>query len=731
MGMFIVKNDGRKEPYMVEKIKKCIEFATDGLDVNGIVLESKFDKIIRDGMTTDDIQANLVQHARMLCVPDAPDWSFVAGRLETMRRWKKCNVFEKSFHYYMKEQLESGVYKHPALKMWTKNEIIKLGEVIDHNRDLDHGYGSVLTSNKKYLMENETLQNMHMANAMIIASVEPKEERLEFAKKVYHALSLRKISLATPWLSNLRAHQNISSCFIIALDDNLDSIARNWNNAAQISKFGGGLGIYLGKIRAAGASINGRPDSSKGVTSWAKVLNDIAVAVDQGGKRAGAFTLALPIWHRDIEDFLEIQSENKDPRRQCFDIFPQVGIHDIFMVEQQKDDGGTWHTFCPHEVETKLGIQLNGIFGKDFAAAYRKCVKAYQNGKLTNVGVYNARELVKIMMRTQFETGLPYVSFVDTMNALNPNDHDGYIPCANLCTESFSNVVADLYAHTCNLCSVVAGRVDDFDDLQYISGLSAHILDNGIALTKAPIPESGAHNERYRTVGIGIQGMHDFLAKNNSGYTDYKLITEFVERLQYAAVLKSIELAEKRGAYPAFKGSQWDTGKITERNKKNSVTSDCDWDYVQKRLNEVGIRNGQLSSPAPNTSTAPFMDACPGYMPTYRAFFNEDNSAGKFPVFGMYLKENPLAYERTQPRMNQATLTKAVGAAQKFIDTGISAEYVFDMNQPDFNAKLLYDTWNAAWKNKTKAIYYIRSIKKGKTLDDMLGGESDCVGCDG
>ena len=731
MAMFIIKSDGRKEPYMVEKIKKCIQYAAKGLAVNALVLESKFDKVIRDGMSTDDIQSNLIHHARVLCTPEDPDWSFVAGRLETMRRWKQCNLFEKSFYYYLKEQIDDGVYKHPGLKAWTKNEINKLGELIDHDRDLAHGYGSVLTGNKKYLMRGETLQHMHMVNAMIIASVEDKEDRLPMAIATYNALSLRKVSLATPWLSNLRAHQNISSCFIIAIDDDLDSIACSWNNAAQISKFGGGLGVYLGQIRAAGATINGRPDSSKGVTSWAKILNDIAVAVDQGGKRAGAFTLALPVWHRDLEDFLEIQSENKDPRRQCFDIFPQVGVHDLFMVEQAKEDGGTWHTFCPHEVEEVLGFNLNGLFGKDFAAAYRKCVKAYQADKLKNVGVYNAKALVKIMMRTQFETGLPYITFVDHINATNPNDHDGWIPCANLCTESYSNVIADKYAHTCNLCSVVAGRIESFEELDEITGLCAHILDNGIALTQSPVPESNAHNERYRTVGIGIQGMQDYLALNNKTYQDLKVITEFTERLQYAAVKKSIELAEKRGAYPAFKGSQWDTGKITDRYKKHSVTDDCDWDFVQKRLNEVGIRNSQLTSPAPNTSTAPFMDACPGFMPSYRAFYNEDNSVGKFPVFGMYLKENPLAYERTQPRMNQAELSKSVGAGQKFIDTGISAEYVFDMNNPDFNAKLLYDLWNAAWKNKTKAMYYIRSIKKGKTVDDLLGGESACAGCTG
>lgn len=731
MTTFVVKSDGRKEPYMVEKIKKCILHAVENLDVNALVLESKFNKVVRDGMSTDDIQANLIEHARQLCSPEEPDWSFVAGRLEVMRLWKKCSVFEKSFYYYIKEQIDQGVYKHKGLKCWTKNEIVKLGDCIKYDRDLAHGYGSVLTAKKKYLMPGESIQQMHMANAMIIASVEEKEDRLEFAKLVYDALSKRKISLATPWLSNLRAGRNISSCFIIGIDDDLDSIARAWSNAAQISKFGGGLGVYLGYIRAAGAEINGRPDSSKGVTSWAKVLNDIAVAVDQGGKRAGAFTLALPVWHRDLEDFLEIQSENKDPRRQCFDIFPQVGVHDIFMREQNKDGGGTWHTFCPHEVKTVMGFELNGVFGKEFDVRYRKCVKAYESGKLKNVGVYNAKSLVKVMMKTQFETGLPYVSFIDEINRCNPNDHDGFIPCTNLCTESYSNVIADKYAHTCNLASIVAGRIEDNEDLEHHARLTCHILDNGIALTESPIPDSNAHNERYRTIGIGIQGMHDYLAKVGSGYHDVKTVGAFVERIQYHAVLKSIELAQKRGKYPVFEGSQWDTGKITNRYKKASCAEECDWDEVQKLLNKHGIRNSQLTSPAPNTSTAPFMDAAPGFMPVYRAFYIEDNSVGRFPVFGMHLKANPLAYERTQPRMNQADLTKVVGVAQTFIDTGISAEYVFDMNVPDFSAKSLYDLWNAAWKNKTKAIYYTRSIKKGKTVDDIMGGESVCAGCTG
>jgi len=730
MTVFVTKRDGRKEEFDVNKIKKVIRWASNNLEVNPLVLESKFDEFIKEEISTDDIQANLIYHSRILCTPEEPEWSIVAGRLETMRHWKRTNIYEKSFYYYIQEQIEKNVYKHPGIKKWTKREIIALGEHIVQERDLDHSYGSVLTSIKKYLLPNECIQQLHMGNAMIIASVENKENRLDFAKDVYDALSQRKISLATPWLSNLRSDKNISSCFIIQVDDDINSIFDNVKNAALISKYGGGLGIDLSKIRAKGATIDVIDNASKGVTSWAKIYNDVAVAVDQGGRRAGAFTVHVPIWHRDIEDFLEIQTEQGDFRKKAFDIFPQVGIHDLFMKEVLKEDGGVWHTFCPHEVRKKLGININGVFNKEFNNNYRKCVTSFQKNVLKNVGVYSAKDLLKAIMRVQFESGLPYLAFLDRINEHNPNSHDGYIPCVNLCTESFSNVSSDEFAHTCNLTSIVVGRIENDEDMIDMSRLATHILDNGIYLTSAPIKESKNHNDRYRTIGVGIQGLHDYVAKNNIQWEDVKEITKVAELIEYGAVCESIRLAKKRGKYPVFEGSKWDTGEMIDGFIKNSVT-DLKWDDLQKSINKYGIRNSQLTSPAPNTSTSIFMDASAGVMPVYSAFYNEDNRTGKFSVFGMHLKTNPLSYERTQPRINQSQLAKMIGALQKFVDTGISAEYVFDLNKEGFDAKYLFDLIINAWKEKTKAIYYIRSIKKGETIDAVVGGESVCVSCAG
>lgn len=451
--------------------------------------------------------------------------------------------------------------------------------------------------------------------------------------------------------------------------------------------------------------------------------------VHNGGKRAGAFTVSVPVWHRDIEDFLEIQSENGDQRKKAHDIFPQIAVHDLYM--EAVKSGEDWHTFCPHEVKTVLGFELYGCSNETFNMRYLQAVDAYKAKKLKLVSKYNAKDFLKKIMRTQFETGLPYLFFVDTANRTNPNKHEGHIPCGNLCQESFSNVVPDQYAHTCNLASLVVGRLKTLDEVMYTARMTARILDNGISLTLPPIAISKEHNNRYRTIGIGIQGLHDYLALNYTTYNDLDTIAKLAETIEYGAILESVELAKTRGAYPAFQGSMWQTGEMLSNFGSYSKCG-YNWEELQKDIATHGVRNSQHFSPAPNTSSSIFMDAGAGVMPVYSAFFREDNSTGKFPVSAMHLKSNPLCYSKTFGKHSQVDLTKAVGALQKFIDTGISAEYLFDQNNVDFSAKTLYDTIIAAWENGTKSVYYVRSIKKGSSIEDLLGIKDEgCVGCSG
>jgi len=725
----VIKRNGEKQELDVAKIKDVISWACKGLDVNSLVLESSISDFLHDGISTTEIHDNIIYQAQSLASSEVPDWVYVAGRLNTMKLWKDTGAYDYPFYEYLTKQLNNKIYTHPILATYGKDEISLLGDCIKPELDLEHSYGSTLTAIKKYLLSGETIQNMFMVEAMIIFGQRYSgKERIEKVKTLYEKLSQRKISLATPWLSNLRSNGNISSCFIVSIDDDTQSITDCWSKVAKISKMGGGVGIYLGKLRAKGSSVAGRKNSAKSITSNVKVLNDIATYFDQGGKRAGAFTTALPIWHNDIDEFLEIQYETGDIRNKAYDIFPQVTTPDLFWKTDEVQ--GTWYTFCPDEAK-RLGYDLNDCYGEVFEDRYNTMTKLGLAGKLEVFKSYNARELVKKIMRTQFETGLPYVFYTDTANRSNPNKHEGFIPCANLCTESYSVVVPDVYDHTCNLASVVVGRCKDYKELLEVASLLTEVLDAGIELTSPPTENSSAHNKHFRTIGVGIQGYHDWVAKEWKSYLNTEEATKVAEYIEFGCISKSIELAERYGRYPAFSGSEWDNGNMFAKFKSNTVT-DLDWGKLGDKCKEFGIRNSQMTSPAPNTSTSVFMDAAAGVSPVYSHFFREDNDNGKYPISCMHLKENPSSYMRSFRTYDQSKLTAVIGAMQKFVDTGISAEYLLDQNKEDFSAKSLYNVLTESWKNGCKAVYYIRSIKKGSSIDDLLGiKEGACAGCDG
>lgn len=730
--IMVEKRDGTKEPYDVSKIKKSIQLAADGMDVNPLELESKFDQFLKPGIKTRDIQLNVIQHAIQLASPQNPDWVNVAGRALAMDEWANFPLRGKSFREIVHYNIKKGFYTADLLDYYTDEQLDDLGAAVKVNRDLDYSYASLITAKKKYLGKFELNQHMHMVNAMRFAQFEPPETRIKFVKEVYNALSQRKISLATPFLSNLRKGGNVASCFIIAVEDDIDSIFDNVKRVALISKNGGGLGIFLGYLRAKGSDVNGFQNAAGTVVQWIKILNDTLVAVNQGGKRAGAGTIALPIWHNDILDFLDMQTEHGDLRMKAYDVFPQVCVPDIFM--QRDEEQGPWTTFCPFEVKKKLGIDVRGLHGNAFTEAYLKIEKAAEEGVLQISRKYdNARELTKIIMRTQFESGLPYIAFTDTINEYNPNkgDDNGHIgiPCVNLCTESFSNVKPDELGHVCNLASIVLGNIKDFKELGKISALTTKILDYGISLTNAPDKITAAHNNRYRTIGIGMQGLHDHLAKEFLNFRDLDYIREIAECIEYNAVLASVELAKRFGSFDAFDKSEWKNGNRIAAFKQHA-SGKYDWDHAQQLIDAHGLRNSQLTSPAPNTSTSIYMDSSASVLPVYDAFFSEDNKNGKLVVAAKYLKENPLSYGKTFSKHSPGEIIDVVAELQKFIDTGCSMELIFDQRKENFRAKELYDAIHYAWKNKIKAIYYIRTIKKNATVD-AVKAETDCIACAG
>ena len=725
--MKVVKRNGKYENYNCKKIKKAIAFACEGLDVNPLELEAKFDEILYDGVSTKAIQDNLILHSKNLASPISSDWLLVSGRLATMNRWNETRSYDKPFLELYKQFRADGTWSHKKFKVYSDEEIEIIGGFIVKERDLQHTIASVETAESKYLNQGECIQHIFIGNAMLYASVEKQTERMYYVEKYYEELSNLRFSLASPQLMNMRKGLNNASCFIIAPSDNLDSIYNNFKNTAMISKSGGGLGFYVGYIRAKGSKLMGENGASGGVIPMIKVFNDTLVYVNQAGKRKGAGTVALPIWHNDILDFLDIQTEVGDPRNKSFDIQPQICFNDLFMNMLKEDKSQTWFTFCPYEIKDVLGIVMPEQYNEDFVTAYRLAVQAYKDGRLKVVTEHTINDLWKHYLMVFFERGRPYATFIDKINRDNPNKHDGVILCANLCVESYSNTKPDEYAHTCSLASLVVGRIP-VQELSEKASLLTRLLSAGMEITKTPINESSNHVRDYRTIGVGIQGMADILAREWKTYDNLEFITEVAERIQYGCISESINMAKEYSEYPKFKGSRWDIGDIFDEYHANSVCKDLDWLRLKAECKRWGIYNSQMTSPAPNTSTSLFMMASAGFMPHYADYFYEDNKNGKTPVAAMYLKDNPIFYANSVGYFKQYSLTKAVGVAQKFVDTGISAEYVLDRNIHNATAKDIDLLVKSAWENGNKTVYYLRTIKQGESL---VKTSDICASCSG
>ena len=727
--MQVTKRNGEKEQFDISKIKKSIAFACQSTGMNPLALESKIDQFMKNGIKTKDIQANIIQHAVQLASPQEPEWLKVAGNAVAMEEWNSFKLKGKSFYEVLKYNVSKGEYVKDLLKFYTEDQIAELEKFMDNSKDLLHSYASLVTVKAKYLGKYELNQTMHMVNAMRFGQFEPEETRIKFVKEAYDVLSNREFSLATPFMSNLRKGGNTASCFILAIEDSLESIFNNVHRIAQISKNGGGLGIYLGFLRAKGSSVGGSKGAAGSVTQWVKIINDTLVAVNQGGKRAGAGTVALPLWHNDIFDFLDMQTEHGDQRLKSHDVFPQVVVHDIFMERDAAQE--QWVTFCPFEVKNVLGIDVRGLWGDAFREAYLKIEQAAMDGKLEVCRIVpNAREITKIIMRVSFETGLPYWFFVDAANRANPNqnDPDAYgILCGNLCQESFSNVVPDKYGHVCNLGSINLGSIHSKERLAEVARIACRMLNRGVQLTKNPDAITEAHNKRYQTIGIGIMGLHDYLAKEFGNYSNLAEIADIAECIEYHAALESVEIAKQQGSFEAFEFSGWKDGTMTKRFA-DLGNGKYDWKYLQDQIDKHGIRNSQLTSPAPTTTTSIYQDASATFQPIYKAYFSEDNKNGSMKVAARYLEKNPIGYGKTQAKFSAIEIIDVASEIQKFTDTGISMELLFDQNKEGFKAKDLYDAIHHAWKKGIKSIYYIRSIKKNETLEVK---EDDCVACSG
>ncbi|MGL5710328.1 MAG: ribonucleoside-diphosphate reductase subunit alpha, partial [Cetobacterium sp.] len=401
-------------------------------------------------------------------------------------------------------------------------------------------------------------------------------------------------------------------------------------------------------------------NASGGVVPWIKIINDTAVAVNQQGRRAGAVTVALDSWHLDIEHFLELQTENGDQRGKAYDIYPQVVLSDMFMRRVEEDS--TWTLVDPYEIRKKYEVELCEIYGEQFEELYLK-IEADDNLNLKKV--IKARELFKEIMKVQIETGMPYIFFKDRANKMNHNSHVGMIGNGNLCMESFSNFSPSKKfneetegetgvrttklgeVHTCNLVSMNLAEIER-EELEEIVDISVRILDNTIDLTKTPIKESDKHNLAYRTIGVGTMGLADYLAREFMIYDEsLNEIDELFEEIAIYSVKSSAKLAKSRGVYPMFKGSMWDKGIFFGKEKAEYLESSKfaeKWAEVFDLVETYGLRNGELTAIAPNTSTSLLMGSTASVNPTFSRFYIEKNQKGAVPRVVKHLKDRAWFY---------------------------------------------------------------------------------------
>lgn len=754
----VIKRNGEAAVFNINKISATVERAIGDFELDKNKLLATIPSFIKNEIPTSEINRALILSALNLTSVVEPDWKNVAGRLKLFDLYKDIKTYRQSnckipydFENFLTYAVKNNVYSSVITEKYSPEEIKQAATFINPAFDLVYDYAGANLLIKRYLCEHndhivELPQEMFLAIALLIEQNEDKATRLTQVKDTYQKLADRKISLATPLLMNLRRpNGNLSSCFITVMDDNRDSIFYVIDQISAISKFGGGVGVNISRVRCKGSRIKGIKNSSGGVIPWIRIINDTAIAVNQQGKRKGAVTVSLDIWHMDIENFLELRTENGDQRMKAYDIFPQIVIPDLFMKKVENNE--KWLLVDPHEVREKYGKEIADLWGKEFEDLYNQLYLDAEFGKLEMAKFVSAKELLKRLMKSQVETGMPYIAFKDTLNRFNPNKHDGVIVSTNLCTESHSNVQPTKFAkkriengkiisesydglvHVCNLVSINLANIDSDEELESVCQTSVRILDNAIDFTQVPILEGTLHNQRYRTIGVGTMGLADRLAKNDIPYinsADY--VDDLFEKIAIYNIRASIALARKKGTFGAFKGSDWDKGLILGKPQiwftANSKYKN-DWHTIFNNLAKYGIRNSQISAIAPNTSSSLIQGCTASVLPIYSKFFVETHGKGSIPNCPPFIRDKFWFYQENR-NIDQRKIIEVMSRINKWIDTGISIELMYNLNR-DIRAKDIYETIMTAWKKEIKTLYYTRTIQK----DGSSAAKEECVSCAG
>jgi ribonucleoside-diphosphate reductase alpha chain len=754
-----VLDNGERVALDLNELKGLIESACENLgdSITAAPIVAETMRNLYDGVPLDEVYKASILAARTLIEKD-PDYTFATARLLLHTIFKeiigrevmpvdRATAYADYFPQFIKKGVENELLDEKLLQY----DLPRLGAALKAERDLQFDYLGLQTLYDRYFLHVRKARIelpqaffMRVAMGLSLGEIDREARAIEF----YEVLSSFDFMSSTPTLFNAGTlRSQLSSCYLTTVPDDLDGIYESIKENALLSKFAGGLGNDWTRVRALGSHIKGTNGESQGVVPFLKVVNDTAVAVNQGGKRKGAVCTYLETWHLDIEEFLELRKNTGDDRRRTHDMNTANWIPDLFM--RRVMEKGTWTLFSPSNVP-----DLHDLFGADFEKAYVAYEEKAARGEIKPARTIQASDLWRKMLTMLFETGHPWITFKDACNVRSPQQHAGVVHSSNLCTEITLNT-SDTETAVCNLGSVNLlqhlkdGKVDQ-EKLKRTISTAMRMLDNVIDINYYAVKKARDSNLRHRPVGLGLMGFQDALYELRIPYASQEAVQfadESMEAICYHAYWASTDLARERGKYSSYKGSLWDKGilpidtlDLLEKARGGYVEVDrsatLDWDALRSKIKADGMRNSNCVAIAPTATISNIIGVDASIEPCFGNLSVKSNLSGEFTVINHYLvrdlkrlglwddvmvmdlkhfdgslrpidrvPQDVKALYATAFEVETTWLVEAASRRQKWIDQAQS----LNIYMAGASGKKLDDTYKLAWLRGLKTTYYLRT----------------------
>ena len=759
-----VLDQGQRIPLDQARLRQSVETACQGLsaDVSAEPIVQETLRNVYDGIPVEEVQKAAIMSARTLIERD-PDYTYVTARLllqsvakEVLEREVSQEELAAAYPDYFGRFIAQGVQAELLDEAMLHFDLKRLGEALRPERDLQFDYLGLQTLYDRYFLHIQKKRIelpqaffMRVAMGLSLNEVDREARAIEF----YEVLSSFDFMSSTPTLFNSGTRRSqLSSCYLTTVPDHLDGIYESIKENALLSKFAGGLGNDWTRVRALGSHIKGTNGESQGVVPFLKVVNDTAVAVNQGGKRKGAVCAYLETWHLDVEEFLELRKNTGDDRRRTHDMNTANWIPDLFM--RRVMEKGDWTLFSPADTP-----DLHDLFGEAFERAYVAYEEKAARGEIKLHRTIRAEDLWRKMLTMLFETGHPWITFKDACNVRSPQQHVGVVHSSNLCTEITLNT-SDGETAVCNLGSVNLsrhlmdgpdGKQLDQDKLKRTINTAMRMLDNVIDINYYAVKKARDSNLRHRPVGMGIMAFQDALYEMRMPYGSAQAVAfadRAMEAVCYHAYWASTELARERGTYSTFKGSLWDQGilppdtiDLLHRQRGGYVevdrSSTLDWEALRAKIRTDGMRNSNCVAIAPTATISNIVGVDASIEPSFGNLSVKSNLSGEFTVVNAHLVRDLKrlglwddvmvmdlkhfdgslrAIDRVPDELKTLYATAFEIDTQWLIEAGARRQKWIDQAQSlniymaGASGKKLDETYKLAWLRGLKTTYYLRTM---------------------